>query len=196
MKEFEHLMSVWQAQPANDKLSVDEVLKQVKKGINTIAGKLYWGIAAMIAMAVYAFAVMFFFTFKNWETYAGIGVILVTILLYLSMIVRHYRILHKRDHTLNPTEYLHSIKEYQKQRAVLAGWFYYVYVVLISFGLALYLVEILEHVSMVKKVILYSFTIFWMLFLTFYLKRRIFQSEEEKLNLLIDRLERLENQFE
>ncbi len=196
MKEFEHLMSVWQAQPVNDKLSVDEVLKQVKKGINGIASKLYWGIAAMIAIAVYAFAVMFFFTFKNWETYAGIIVIIATILLYLSLSVRHYRILHKRDHTLNPTEYLQSIKEYQKQRAVLAGWFYYIYVTLISLGLALYLVEILEHASVLKKVILYSFTIFWILFLTLYLKRRIFQSEEEKLNLLIDRLERLENQFE
>jgi hypothetical protein len=27
MKEFEHLMSVWQGQPKHDKLSVDEALK-------------------------------------------------------------------------------------------------------------------------------------------------------------------------
>jgi uncharacterized protein YfbU (UPF0304 family) len=32
MKDFDHLMSVWQAQPKQDQLSVDEVLKQVKKG--------------------------------------------------------------------------------------------------------------------------------------------------------------------
>ena len=33
MKEFEHLMSVWQGQPKPGRLSVDEALKQVKKGI-------------------------------------------------------------------------------------------------------------------------------------------------------------------
>ena len=196
MKEFDHLMSVWQAQPAKEQLSVEEVLKQVKKGVNGITAKLYWGIAAMLGIVIYAFAVMFFFTFKHWETYAGITLMLVTMLIYLSLIVRHYRILHKRDHTLNPTEYLQSIKEYQKQRTILAGWFYYIFTVLISIGLALYLGEILERASLEKKITFYGFTIAWILFLTFYLKRRIFQTEEDKLNLLIDRLERLENQFD
>ena len=189
-------MSVWQAQPVNQQLSVDEVLRQVKKGIAAITGKLYWGIAAMIAMVVYAFAVMFFFTFKHWETYAGIMLMLATMIIYLTLIVRHYRILHRRDLTVNPTEYLQGLKEYQKQRSALAGVFYYVYTILISAGLALYLVEILENSSMLKKILLYSFTIIWILFLTFYLKRRIFKTEEEKMNLLIERLERLENQLE
>ncbi|OKS86908.1 hypothetical protein [Mucilaginibacter polytrichastri] len=196
MKDFEHLMSVWQAQPANDQLSVDEVLKQVKKGIGSITAKLFWGIVAMIALTVYTFVVLFFFTFKLWETYAGISVMFVTMLLYLTLILRHYRILHKRDLTVSPTEYLNTLKEYQKQRAALAGWFYYIYVILISAGLALYLFEILEHASVLKRTMIYSFTIVWVLFLTFYLKRRIFKSEEEKLDLMIERLERLETQFE
>ncbi|WDF53578.1 hypothetical protein [Mucilaginibacter sp. KACC 22063] len=196
MKDFDHLMSVWQGQPAKTQLSVDEVLKQVKKGIRGITGKLYWGIVGMIAITAYTFVVLFFFTFKYWQTYVGIGVILMTMLLYLSLIVRHYRILHKRDHTVNPTEYLKSLKEYQKQRATLAGWFYYIFVMLISVGLSLYLVELLAHSSPVKKYTIYGLTVAWILFLTFYLKRRIFRSEEEKLNLLIDRLQRLENQFE
>lgn len=32
MKDFEHLMTVWQGQPVKEQLSVDEALKQVKKG--------------------------------------------------------------------------------------------------------------------------------------------------------------------
>src|ERR1700761_5970291 len=103
MKDFDHLLSVWQGQPAREQLSVDEVLKQVKKGVNSITAKLYWGIIAMIGIASYTFIVLFFFTFKYWQTYVGVGLILFTMLMYLSLIVRHYRILHKRDHTLNPT---------------------------------------------------------------------------------------------
>lgn len=196
MKDFEHLMSVWHGQPANDQLSVEEVLKQVKKGITSITAKLYWGIVAMIALTVYTFVVLFFFTFKLWETYAGISVMFITMLLYLFLILRHYRILHKRDLTVSPTEYLNTLKEYQKQRTTLAGWFYYIFVMLISLGLALYLFEVLEHASPIKKYTTYSLTIVWILFCTFYLKRRIFRSEEEKLNLMIERLQRLETQFE
>jgi heme/copper-type cytochrome/quinol oxidase subunit 2 len=69
MKEFEHLMSVWQGQPAADKLSVDDVLKQVKKGIRGITNKLYWVIVAMIALIVCSFIVTLFFAFRSHHRY-------------------------------------------------------------------------------------------------------------------------------
>src|SRR5581483_1161713 len=103
MKDFDHLMSVWQDQPKQDQLSVDEALKQVKKGIRGITSQLYWGIVAIIAVLVLTFVIMFFFVFQSWLTYMGIFVMLVTMLLYAMMIIRNYRILKKRDATINPT---------------------------------------------------------------------------------------------
>jgi hypothetical protein len=55
MKDFDHLMSVWQGQPKRDQLSVDEVLKSVKKDIRGIAGRLYWGIVAIAALIACCF---------------------------------------------------------------------------------------------------------------------------------------------
>jgi hypothetical protein len=196
MKEFEHLMSVWQGQPKPDKLSVDEALKQVKKGIRGITNKLYWGIVAMIALIACAFIITFFFAFRSPATTIGILIILVTMLMYLSLIVRHYHILNKHDLTQNPTDYLNTLKEYQKKRSKVIGWFYYTYVLLISTGLALYFIEVLENAAVYFKVITYGSTIIWFLFITFYLKPRMFKNEEEKLNLLIDRLIRLQEQFD
>src|SRR5476649_2384659 len=100
MKDFDHLMSVWQAQPKQDQLSVDEVLRQVKKGIRSITSQLYWGIVAMCAVLVLTFLILFFFVFQSWLTYVGITIMLVTMLLYSVMIIRNYRILNKRDSTL------------------------------------------------------------------------------------------------
>jgi membrane protein YdbS with pleckstrin-like domain len=196
MKEFEHLMSVWQGQPAADKLSVDEVLKQVKKGIRGITNKLYWGIVAMIALIACAFIITFFFAFRSTATTIGILIILVTMIMYLSLIVRHYHILNKHDLTLNPTDYLNTLKEYQKKRSKVIGWFYYVFLLLISTGLALYFVEVLEDAPLYFKLITYGSIIIWFLFITLYLKPRMFKNEEEKLNLLIDRLIRLQEQFD
>jgi membrane protein YdbS with pleckstrin-like domain len=196
MKDFDHLMSVWQGQPKQDQLSVDEVLKQVKKGIRGITTQLYWGIVAMAAMLALTFFILFFFVFQSLLTYVGIIIMLATMLSYAIMIIRNYRILNKRDATLNPADYLQDLKEYQKNRAKIAGWFYYIFVMLISVGLALYFVEVLRTATIYYKAAVYSLTIIWFLFLTLYYKKRIFKSEEEKLNLMIERLERLQGQFE
>jgi len=196
MKDFDHLMSVWQGQPKPDQLSVDEVLKQVKKGIRSITTKLYWSIVAMVVITIFAFIITFFLAFKSWVTTVGILIVLVTMLMYLSLIVRHYHILSKRDATLNPSEYLDSLKAYQKTRTKVIGWFYYIYTLLISAGLAMYLIELLENASLPFKLITYGSTLIWFLFTTFYLKPRMFKNEEEKLNLMIDRLVRLQEQFD
>lgn len=196
MKEFEHLMSVWQGQPKPDRLSVEDALKQVKKGIRGITSKLYWGIVAMIALIVSAFIITFFFAFRSTATTVGIMLILVTMLMYLSLIVRHYHILNKHDLTQNPAEYLNTLKEYQKNRSRVNGWFYYIYMMLISAGLALYFIEVLEDAPLYFKLITYGSTIIWFLFITLYLKPRMFKNEEEKLNLMIDRLIRLQEQFD
>jgi len=196
MKDFDHLMSVWQAQPKQDQLSVDEVLRQVKKGIRNITSQLYWGIIFMGGILTLTFLILFFFVFQSWLTYVGIGIMLITMLLYAVMIIRNYRILHKRDSTINPTEYLQDLKEYQKNRAKTTGWFYYLFVLLISMGLSLYFVEVLRNSSILYKTLVYGLTFVWILFLTFYYKKRIFKNEEEKLNLIIEKLERLQGQFE
>ena len=196
MKEFEHLMSVWQGQPKPDKLSVDEALKQIKKGMRGMTQKLYWGIVAMIALIAFAFIITFFFAFRSPATTVGILIILVTMLMYLSLIVRHYHILNKHDLTQNPTDYLNTLKEYQKNRSKVIGWFYYVFMLLISTGLGLYFVEVLEDAPLYFKLITYGSIIIWFLFITFYLKPRMFKNEEEKLNLMIDRLIRLQEQFD
>jgi glucan phosphoethanolaminetransferase (alkaline phosphatase superfamily) len=196
MKDFEHIMSVWQAQPANDQLSVDEALKQVKKGISGLSRKLMWGIIAMIVALVNSFAVLFFSVFQSWVTYVGLFIMVLTMLLYVLMMIRDYRIIHKRDATTSPAEYLQDLKEYQKNRAKLYGNLYYTYVMLLSIGLTLYFLEVLQDATVIGKIVVYTLTLTWFLICTFYLKQRIVKSEEEKINLIVERLERLKGQFE
>ncbi|MGF7078237.1 hypothetical protein [Mucilaginibacter sp. UYCu711] len=195
MKDFDHLMSVWQEQPKKDQLSVDDVLKQVKKGMSSLSRKLLFGIISMGASFVGVFIVMMFFVFTSWVTYAGIAIIMITMVLYVMMMVRDYRIINKQDITINPTEYLQSLKEYQRNRAIVYGWVYYVYVILISSGLLLYFYEVLQSASAAFKIVAYGITAAWLLFCTFSLKGRFVKNEQDKLNLMIDRLIRLQDQF-
>jgi Ca2+/Na+ antiporter len=196
MKDFDHLMSVWQKQPKPDQLSVDDVLKQVKKGMSTMSNKLLWNIASMSVLFIFFLGAMLFFVFKSWTTYLGILIILVTMILYILMMIRDYKLIHRRDATINPTDYLQNLKEYQKNRAEVYGWMLYIYVVLISIGMALYFFEVLQSATRVFKVTAYSLIGIWLLFCTVYLRKRFVNNEQEKLNLMIDRLVRLQNQFD
>jgi fatty acid desaturase len=196
MKDFDHLMSVWQEQPKKDQLSVDDVLKQVKKGMSGISEKLLWGIIIMSGSFVGLLAVMLFFVFNSWVTYIGIIILLITLLLYSLVMLRDYRLISKQDITINPTEYLQSLKEYQKSRAELYGWLFYLYVILISSGLLLYFYEVLQSASTGFKILVYGFSALWLLFCTFFLKDRFVNNEQNKINVMIDRLIRLQDQFD
>lgn len=196
MKDFDHLMSVWQAQPRKEHLSVDEVLKQVKSGVRGFTTRIYRAIVAMVVTIACAFIIMFFMAFKSPATTIGILIIVVTMVMYLVMILRHYHILKQHDLTQNPIDYLNSLKEYQRNRSKVVGWFYYIYILLLSAGLGLYFVEVLESAPLYFKLITYGATFIWFMFTTFYIKPRMFKNEEEKLNLMIDRLERLQEQFD
>ena len=196
MKDFDHLMSVWQEQPKKDQLSVDDALKQVKKGMSGLSRKLFWNITGMAISLAGIFVVMVFFVFNSWVTYLGIFIILSTMVLYVIMMIRDYRIINKQDITINPANYLQDLKEYQKNRAKVYGGLYYLYVCLISGGLLLYFYEVLQSASTMFKILAYTLTTAWLLFCTFYLKGRFVKSEQDKLNLMIDRLIRLQNQFD
>jgi len=108
MKDFDQLMSVWQGQPKQDQLSVDDVLKQVKKGMNSMSRKLAWNIASMTLSFLAILCIMLFLVFQSWATYAGMSIILITLILYIIMMVRDYKLIHSHDITINPADYLHK----------------------------------------------------------------------------------------
>ncbi|GAB3931772.1 hypothetical protein [Mucilaginibacter myungsuensis] len=195
MKDFDHIMTLWQEQPVHNKLSVDEVLKQVKRDVSGLANKLRWNIITIVSLIIFTAVVLLFFVFTV-PTYIGISIMMATMLFYFATINRHYRMLSKHDATMSPTDYLDTLHEYQQQQSKTAGWFYYIYVLMISLGLSLFLYEVLSTYSIYGKLVVYATMAGWLLFCTFYLKRRIFKHEQEKLNVMIDRLERLKSQFE
>ncbi len=196
MKDFDQLMSVWQGQPKQDQLSVDEVLKQVKKGVNSMSRKLLWNIASMSISFTAILAVMLFVAFRYWVTYLGMGIILITMILYIFMMIRDYRLIHSRDITINPTDYLQHLKEYQKNRAEIYGRLYYIFIVLISLGMGLYFFVVLENAARTFKIVAYSFIGLWFIFCSVYLRKRFVSHEQEKLSLMVDRLVRLQSQFD
>jgi hypothetical protein len=196
MKDFDHLLSVWQEQPKLPKLSVDDVLKQVKKGINKLGIRVLWSIVSISVAIATTAGLTLFAVFEKRLSYIGLFVLLIGMIVYLILQIGDYRTIARHDLTLNPGAYLNSLKEYQKRRAYLYGRFYYAFVLMICVGISLYTVEVLNNKPLIFRIIYYTVCTAYVLFCTFYLKDKLIQREEKRVSYLIERLERLEGQFE
>lgn len=75
------------------------------------------------------------------------------------------------------------------------GKMYYVYSILLSLGLGLFLVEVLKPASLFFEITAYTIFLAWILAVTFYWRKRIIKTEQEKISEIINRLERLKDQF-
>jgi FtsH-binding integral membrane protein len=196
MKDFEHLMTVWQGQPVKEQLSVDEALKTVKKGMNGLSRKLMWGIVAIVITTVVVVYLALFGVFMTWTSDVGLLVLSAGMITYLVLQVGDYRTLSKHDPTMDPVNYLDNLKTYQKRRAYLYGRFWYIFALIVTAGMSFYTYEVLERQSLKTKVICYVLWFVYIMFATFYLKDRITKNEKEKVSLMIEKLERLQDQFE
>ena len=108
---------------------------------------------------------------------------------------RDYGLIASHDPTVEVKIYLQKLKEYQQGRNRMNGKMLYVYSVLLSIGLGLFLIEVLRSVPLLAEILAYLAFIGWMAFVTFYLRKKIIKTEQEKIGQVINRLERLKLQF-
>lgn len=195
MKNFEELSSLWITQPKAEQVPVDTLLKQVKKGALTLKRKLLWSFLIMAATFIFMIVLFLFFLFNSWLTYAGIFIILSIVLIYAVLMYRDYKLIASHDPTTEVNVYLENLKTYQTSRTKMYGTMYYVYSVLITLGLSLYMVEVLKPTSLWFEIVAYTVFLSWILFVTFYWKNRIVKTEQEKISAIINHLERLKTQF-
>ncbi len=195
MKNFEELSSLWIEQPKAAQVPADTLLKQVKKGTSALNRKLVWGIGMMAATFTMMIILFLFFLFNSWLTYAGILIVMSTILVYGLMMYRDYKLIAAHDPTTEVNVYLEKLKIYQTGRTRVNGIMLYVYTILLTLGLSLFMIEILKSVSLIFEITIYLIFIGWVLLVMFYWRKRIIKNEQEKISEIIERLERLKNQF-
>lgn len=195
MKNFEELSSLWIEQPKAAQVPADTLLKQVKKGTSALNRKLVWGIGMMAATFTMMIILFLFFLFNSWLTYAGILIVMSTILVYGLMMYRDYKLIAAHDPTTEVNVYLEKLKIYQTGRTRVNGTMLYVYTILLTLGLSLFMIEILKSVSLIFEITIYLIFIGWILLVMFYWRKRIIKNEQEKISEIVERLERLKNQF-
>lgn len=195
MQEFNEIEAIWAKHTVEVKISAADMLKQAKKEVKSIRNKSLLNIFGMALSFFAIIAVWLFLSFQSWTTYLGISIFMGTVGVYTVILYNNYRIIAKNDFTLDPNQFIEQLKRYQTNRIALYSNLYWVYAFVLSLATGLFFIEVLANFELWLKTTVISVTFIWIVFSSTYLRKAFIKKDKEKVNLLMEKLGRLKQQF-
>ncbi len=172
------------------------MLEQAKKEVNALRTKSLFNIAGMVISFIAISSLLVFFSFNSWTTTLGIGIIVLAVAISTLLLYREHRLISRNDFTENPGIFLARLHDYQLSRFNLYNKLYWFYAIAISLGFILFFFETLQNLSTWIQAAIILFTVIWMAFCATILRRSFMKKEKERIDLLIEKFERITAQFE
>ncbi len=196
MKDFDALKDIWHGQLESPKLSYEDVFKGIKKSKSSFANKLLLESIGILAAIVFFSLIWYTSPSLMWTTHLSFFIFLICCFYYLSVQLRDYRSISSSENLLKqPEEFIAYLKQYSRRRYQLNTTKYTIYSIFIGIAFALYFIEIYFSSPLWQTITGVVLTVIWFTLCWFIMKIYI-RKEQEKLNEMIKKLERLERQFE
>ncbi len=195
MQQFDQIEALWAKHTVDVNISAEEMLKQAKKEVNGMRTKSLLNIGGMILSVIAMAMLWLFYDVQNWTTHAGISIIIITILVYTTILYNNYKIISKVDFTVNPNEFIAKLKIYQLNRLAMHNRLYWFYTLALSLGMALYFIEILAHMEFWMQTLAIILSFGWIIFCSTLVRKAVIKKDKERIALLIEKFERISGQF-
>jgi membrane protein YdbS with pleckstrin-like domain len=196
MQDFENIQSLWQSHSVELKISAAEMLEQAKKEVNAIRSRSLINIGGMVLSFIAISAALIYFNFDSWTTNLGIEIVVLAVAVYTILLYREHRLISRNDFTVHPGAFLGKLHEYQISRFNLYNKLYWFYVAAIAVGFILFFFETLHDLDIWIQVSILLFTVLWMVFCATILRKAFMKKEKERIDLLIEKFERISSQFQ
>lgn len=195
MQEFNQIEALWATHTVDVKISADGMLKQAKKDVSSMRTKSLLNILGMLLSIFAIAAIWLFYDVSSIYTHLGISIIILAVAAYTLILYANHRIIAKNDFTENPNIFLHKLKIYQLQRHQLYNKLYWFYVIALSVGMAFYFLEILSMLTPWLQALILTLSFGWIIFCSTLVRKAVIKKDKERINLLIEKFERLSNQL-
>ncbi|MEJ6981492.1 hypothetical protein WG906_13585 [Pedobacter sp. P351] len=195
MKDFDALKDIWHGQIIVPRLSYEDILKGIRKSKNSFSNKLLFEIIGILAAIVLFSLIWVSIQSIMWTTHLSLLIFLLCCLYYLFVQIKDYRSISNSEHLLkHPEEYITYLKQYGLKRYRFNTLKYTFYSVFIGIAFGLYFIEIYFSSPFWQTLIGVMATVVWFV-ICWFLMRTYIRKEQEKLNEMVENLERLEKQF-
>jgi uncharacterized membrane protein (DUF485 family) len=130
-----------------------------------------------------------------WTTHLSLFIFILCCVYYMFAQLSDYKSISNSEHLLKePEEYIAYLKQYRRKRYILNTRKYSIYSIFIGIAFGLYFIEIYFSSPLWQTIAGLVATVAWFI-ICWYLMRVYIHKEQEKLDEMITKLERLEKQF-
>lgn len=196
MKEFEELRQLWQDNRPDIKPDFDTVMKRIETGRRAVASRLGWNTFAFsigFLLLVYAWLTVSFVTWSSHLAILLAGACMIYALVYQW---KSYRSIQNTAELLaEPEKYIAHLKRFQRDRHLFNTRSYRLYASGIALAFIFYSFELYFELPLGIFVLLIVFIITWFIITHYVFMRAYIQNEQDKIQIMIDDLERIRKQF-
>lgn len=196
MKDFDALKDLWSGQTNDPKMDYEGVLKDVRKSGSAMANRLMTESLAMLAGVMTFGWIWLEGSFLLWTTHLSIAILVACCIYYLTVQLTDYRRLSSgKDVLQKPDLYISYLQKYQRERYNFNTRNYKIYSIFIGIALALFAIELYYISPIWQSIICLIFSIGWFIMCwRLMISYRI--KEQERINEMITKLERIKKQFD
>ncbi len=159
-----------------------------------LLSSLYNTLCLLISLGTVTW-VWFSFPNLHFLTKSGMVLMLAALVIFIFQNFQKIRIINKINPSLSNQEYLKQMKMLQQKDLYLQTKGISVYYLLLSLGIAFYLFEFTQRMTLFWGIFTYSVTFGWILFGWIFIRPRKIRKEQKKISEVIQSLEKMEEDF-
>ena len=195
MSDFNEIAKLWQNAPAPGAEDISILMKGIRKKRKQLAMRGFFGLISLLFTAIFIAWIGIEYDAKFITTRIGVVITLIAVIGGMGFSSQALKyILWPLDNATDNMAYLAKMKEYQHKQYYMQTTGMMAYFIVLSIGMALYMYEF-THANLPFMLIAYGLTFGWILFAWVYIRPRQTRIEREKLNTIIEQLERVVGQI-
>ncbi|MBE9466471.1 hypothetical protein ACFP1I_24090 [Dyadobacter subterraneus] len=196
MKDQIDFKSLWQQQEVGSVPALEEILGKAKQLNRKTKIKFFGMNFMMIATIGVIIYILMSNNFEMITTKIGAVMVIMAIVSFIAVSNSLLLILFKTIPDETNQAYLQRMIEIKKKQEFIQGILMTGYFILLSTGIALYMIEFVLKMGTAMGIFAYSITIAWILFSWFYIRPKTVKKQQAEIDLIIRKLQEISTQIE
>lgn len=195
MKDFDELKKLWKVQQT-EPVHIEGVCKKIAQQKRKYENRLLLQTIIVALAFVAIFSIWITATFVTWTSHLAMIIVIACLVFYLRIQIVDYLRINKSSSLLKkPKEFIQDLRDYKTSRFKLNTKTYQTYVILISVALGLFAFEMYFVLPFWELLIYIAVSIMWVILCQFVFMKHYNNKESQRLQEIIDNLERVSEQF-
>ncbi len=186
-----NFIEIWQNQKID--FNAEEIIHKAKTENKKIQNKIILQSIILFTTAIYIILVIYYFQPKMLTT--KIGAILTILAIIIQLIANKNLFSKKNNFENSNSEFLNNLIIFKKKQEIMHTKILSIYYILLTIGILIYMIEYALRMKILWVISIYGLTILWFAICWFYFRPIQIKKQNQKLNLIIEKLQNLKNQI-